>query len=173
MRRSDREMPMDFALAVVDKCEWATLAMTDSENNPYCVTVSIARNGNEIYFHTAKVGAKIDCLKHNNHLCISCVGDTYRLPNSFTTEYESAIVYGLASEITDELDKIAILKLLCARHTPHNMANFDIEIKENLHRTGVWKIIIQKVTGKCLKYDKNGKELKNYKDFYEQNKNKL
>ena len=37
MRRVDREMDRDFALMVVDKCEYATIAMTDTDGLPYCL----------------------------------------------------------------------------------------------------------------------------------------
>lgn len=46
MGRKDREMPAEFAWMVVDKCEWASLAMVDSAGDPYVTPVSIAREGN-------------------------------------------------------------------------------------------------------------------------------
>lgn len=54
MRRKDREMNRDFALYVADKCEYATMAMTDEKGLPYCVPVTIVRKGEYIYFHSAK-----------------------------------------------------------------------------------------------------------------------
>lgn len=160
MRRKDREMPTDFALAVVDKCEYAVLSMTNAENMPYCVPISIARIQKSVYFHCAMDGEKIICLRANPKVCLACVGDTHRMSNEFSTEYESAILRGIASEVTDTQEKITALRCLCERHTPANMAAFDSEIARSLSRTAVWKIEIEDVTGKRKKYDANGKELK-------------
>lgn len=160
MRRKDREMSKDFALEVADKCEYAVLSMTDVHNAPYCVPISIVRVQQTVYFHCAKEGEKIDCLRANPQVCLACVGDTHRMPNIFTTEFESAILRGTASEVTDAQEKIAALKYLCERHTPTNMANFDSEVASSLDRTAVWKIEIESITGKRKKYDENGKEMK-------------
>lgn len=160
MRRKDREMSKDFALEVADKCEYAVLSMTDTRNAPYCVPISIVRVRQTVYFHCAKEGEKIDCLRANPQVCLACVGDTHRMSDKFTTEFESAILRGTASEVTDAQEKITALKYLCERHTPTNMANFDSEVASSLDRTAVWKIEIESITGKRKKYDENGKEMK-------------
>ena len=76
---------------------------------PYCVPLSIARMENFLYFHCAKSGKKIDCLKFNPNVCISCVGDTQRLDDEFSTLYESAIIFGEAEEVTNDDEKICAL----------------------------------------------------------------
>lgn len=160
MRRTDREMNKDFALSIVDKCEYAVLGMTCSDNVPYCIPITIVRSGDIIYFHTAKEGEKIDALTENNGVCLSCVGDTQRAADKFTTEFESAVVRGHAYEIKSREEKISALKLLCLRHTPSNMHEFESAISKSLNRTGVWKIQIESITGKRKKYDSNGMEMK-------------
>lgn len=160
MRRIDREMDRDFALMVVDKCEYATLAMIDTDGTPYCLPISIARDEDIIYFHSAKEGRKIDALRNDPNVCMSCVGDTLRAKDKFTTEFESAILRGKASEVTEDEEKIHGLKLICERHTPTNMHEFDTAIEKSLFRTGVWKIEIADIIGKRKKYDKEGKEMK-------------
>ncbi len=159
MRRKDRQMPTEFALQVVDKCQYATLSMICDEK-PYCLPISIIRSENDIYFHCAKAGKKYDALCKNNNVCLSCVGDINLVPGEFTTEYESAIVFGKATEVFADDEKIMALKLLCQRYAPTNMAGFDNAIKTSLSRTSIWKISIDQITGKRKKYDKNGQEMK-------------
>ena len=148
MRRKDREMPAEFAWEVVDKCEWATLATVDGEGKPYCVTLSIARKGEYIYFHCAEEGFKIDCLRRSGEVCMTFVGDTRRATKSFTTGYESACIRGMAEEVSDTEEKIEALRLLCLRHTPANMANFDAAVKGSLARTAIWRVKVYEITGK-------------------------
>ena len=56
MRRKDCEMDEEFAISIVDKCEYALISMVDKDGAPYCVPVSIDRDGMEIFFHCAKAG---------------------------------------------------------------------------------------------------------------------
>ena len=39
MRRKDREMDRDFALQVLDKCEYAVLATVNPDGTPYCLSL--------------------------------------------------------------------------------------------------------------------------------------
>ncbi len=149
MRRKDRERDREFAFMVVDKCEYAVLSVIDTEGKPYGVPISIARQGEVIYFHCAKEGKKADAVRKHREVCISCVGDTKREEDKFTTKYESAILFGTAEEVTQEEEKIMALRLLCERHTPTNMGNFDKAVEQSLARTAVWKIQINGITGKC------------------------
>ncbi len=161
MIRKDREMPREFAESIVDKCEWAVMAMTDADGFPYCIPLTIARDGNFIYFHAGKaIGKKAAALAADSRICMTCVGDTKRASDKFTTEFESAVLTGTASEVEDEQEKIHALRLICERHTPANMAEFQQAMERSLSNTAVWKITIGEMTGKRKKYDKDGTELK-------------
>lgn len=151
MRRKDREMDRDFALAVADKCEYAVLAMAEKTGEPYCIPVTIARDGEKIYFHCAKVGTKIDMMRENPQVCMTCIGDTQRVPEEFTTKFESAVIRGRASEVTDDETKIHALRLICERHAAAGMGGFDDAIERSLGRTAIWQIDIEDITGKCKK----------------------
>ncbi|MGN1410902.1 MAG: pyridoxamine 5'-phosphate oxidase family protein [Oscillospiraceae bacterium] len=151
MRRKDREQSKEFAYMVLGKCEYATLSMVDLEGNPYCIPITIANDEKYIYFHSAMEGTKIDILKKNPKVCISCVGDTQVQQDKFTTLFQSAIVKGVASEILEDNEKIQALRLICQRHTPSNMNDFDNVIKRSLSRTAIYKISIEEITGKSKK----------------------
>lgn len=148
MRRSDREMPKEFALEIVDNCAWATVSMIDADGQPYCVPVSIARAGEQLYFHCAQKGKKTDALRKNPKVCVSCVGDVCPSKTEFTTGFASATIFGQAREVADEQEKIQALKLICERYTPENMANFDSELARSLRVTAVWRIDMEEITGK-------------------------
>ena len=160
MRRKDREMPVDFALQVADRCTYASLATVDEDGLPYCVPLSIVRDGDRLYFHCAKEGKKTDNLRVQPHVCVSCVAWVHPLQNEFSVEYESAILTGTAREVTEEKAKLAALRLLCERHAPEHMAFFEAEALPDVPRTAVWEIRIEAATGKRKRYDANGVEMK-------------
>lgn len=149
MRRKDRQMTEEFAWEVVDKCEYAFLSMTAENGEPYGIPVTIVRNGNDVYFHSAMEGRKVNCLRKNPRVCLTCVADTQIQQDRFTTLYESAVAFGTAAEVTAEHEKIEALRILCQRHTPANMAGFDQAVAASLSRTGIWKITVEEISGKA------------------------
>lgn len=148
MRRKDRQTTAEEAWAVVDKCLWGTLGMTDPEGEPYALPLSIAREENRIYFHCAGEGFKLACLKAHPRVCVTCVGDVHPMENRFTTEYESAVLRGEAHEVTDEAEKIRALELISRRYTPANMDAFRAAVEKSLAVTAVWRIDVTEITGK-------------------------
>ncbi len=176
MRRKDREMSIDFAYDVIDKSQFGTLATTDKDGNPYCIPISAVRKDDTIYFHCAKIGTKIDNIKNNSNVCMSFVGDVHvpvefnanshiegngRVSDTrFTTEYESAVVFGTASEVEDDDEKLLALRLISLKYTPDDMPYFDAYVSSSIKITNVVKVTIEHITGKRKKFDKSGIEMK-------------
>lgn len=149
MRRKERQTSKEVAQEIIDKSTFATLAMTDLSGNPYCIPITIVRLDDNIYFHGATEGKKIDCLKNNSHVCISCVSHAENIQEKFTVNYKSAVVFGTANEITDTSEKMNFLEFLCKRHTPDNMSNFKVYAEKGIARTSIWKVTIEEITGKA------------------------
>jgi len=148
MRRKDREITRDAALAVADTCTYSVMATVNPDGTPYTIPLSMAREGQWLYFHSATEGHKIDNLRHQDRVCICCVGKVRAIPDAFSIGYESAVINGTASEVTDREEKIRVLALISRRYTPANMAAFSQAIENDLDRTGVWKIHIDEISGK-------------------------
>ena len=148
MRRKEREKDVAFAFAVLRDCEYATLATINADGTPYCIPISPVLIDKAIYFHCAPEGQKLENISKNNAVCISCAGHTKRVPEDFTTEYESTVATGICHIVSDEEEKIMALKKLCEKYAESNMEHFDARIKKTLHRTYVCKIEITKITGK-------------------------
>ena len=56
MRRKDREMNAEFGLEVIDRAEFGVLSLVDPQGEVYSVPLSIARDGSQLYFHSARSG---------------------------------------------------------------------------------------------------------------------
>ncbi len=149
MRRKDRERDRAFALEVIDSCEYGVAALSAEEDGaPYCIPLSLVREGDVLYFHCALEGRKLDLLRRDPRVCVTFVGSNVASEDDFTTYFRSACVTGTAFEITDEQEKIHALRVLCQRLTPGIMSRFDEAISRSLGRTGVWGIRMEEVTGK-------------------------
>ena len=148
MRRKDREIGFEDGLAIIDKCEYAVLAVSD-EGLPYAVPLSVCREGNNVYFHSANAGKKVDLLTDGKDVRLVFVGDVEARKNEFSTAYESAIATGKIYLVTDDETKIHALRLLSEKYCPENMPAFDRAIKQSLKYTYVYKIEINRLTAKA------------------------
>ena len=151
VRRKDREISREEALAVADKCAFSTLATVNPDGSPYCVPLSMVRQGDCLYFHCALEGHKIDNLRHQSLVCISCVGDVKPFPEPFSLEYESAIIFGKACQVQEREEKMLALRLISERYAPDFMPVFDEYVRNTFDRTAVWKVQIDHISGKGRK----------------------
>ncbi|MDD3347421.1 pyridoxamine 5'-phosphate oxidase family protein [Oscillibacter sp.] len=149
MRRKDRQQSAEFAWSVVDKCAYAFLAMTAVDGRAYGVPLTIVRDGETVYFHSALTGRKADALRKNPKVCLNCVGQAQIQPECFSVRYESAVAFGSVAEITDAAEKRKALRLLCLRHTPESMDRFDSAADAALAQTAVWRLAVEEITGKA------------------------
>lgn len=152
MRRSDRARDRDFSLALIDRCTHGVMALSTGEDVPYCLPLSLVRVGEDLYFHCAHEGRKIDLLRRFPQVCVTFVGEdrpAFEAPAEYTTYFQSAIVTGTACEVTDPVEKIEALRALCRKVTPEHMDGFDAAIEKSLAVTAVWKIHMEEVSGKA------------------------
>ena len=146
MRRKDRERDREFGLKVIDECEYGTVALQGAE--PYCLPLSLVRVGEELYFHCALEGKKLELLRRNPAVWVSFVGENVAATEDFTTYFRSAMVKGTATEVVDETEKVAALRALCEKLTPAHMPAFDGEVARSFAVTGIWKIRMDEITAK-------------------------
>lgn len=181
MRRKDREMGEEFALAVIDKARFGVMSLVGDET-AYGIPLSIARIGKKLYFHSAKAGKKVELITKNPKVHISFVGE-HHLPTAFdkeavaemasepekfaqltskifTTEFESAMVLGNIQKLDNDDEKIEGLRAICEKFTPQWMDYFNKAIASGLKATDVYVIDIEELTAKRKKFDAFGEEMK-------------
>ena len=146
MRRKDRQRDRQFGLDVIDRCEYGTVAIQGGE--PYCLPLSLVRVGEDLYFHCALEGKKLDLLRAHSTVWVSFVGENTAAKDDFTTYFTSAMVKGTACEVTDEAEKVLALRALCEKLTPFCMAEFDDAVARSLPVTGIWKIRMDQISAK-------------------------
>jgi nitroimidazol reductase NimA-like FMN-containing flavoprotein (pyridoxamine 5'-phosphate oxidase superfamily) len=151
MRKKNRETSKEEALLILDHSSWGVLSAVDSNNEPYCVSLSLARDGEWLYFHCATEGQKIDILRAKPKVCIAFVDNVEFPEDQFTAFYESAVVFGTAEEVNNNEEKLHGLRIISERFTPKYMKAFDETANRMLDQTGVWKIHIDEITGKRRK----------------------
>ncbi len=147
MRRKDRQLTMEETKEILKKCEYGILSMVGENGYGYGVPLNYAYVNNAIYFHGAKEGFKLDSLKMNNNASFCVVSQADVISKTFTTKYESAIVFGKAEEVTEEEKGMALLALI-EKYSPEYLEEGKAYIGRAAGRTHVFKIVIEEMTGK-------------------------
>ena len=166
MRKKSREMNSVWALEVMHKAPYITVSFTDAMGRPYGLPLSLASaDGVNWYFHCAPEGKKLDAIKIHPEVCLSavtrCTPTVGPKDATFTLQYKSAIAFGKATIVEDDVEKTKGLRLICERFLPDHMAAFDSSINRSLHRTAVVRITLtEPPVGKRKQYDENGDEMK-------------
>ncbi len=166
MRKESREMPASFAYEVFDKAPYITVSFTRPDGTAYGLPLSLVRTDEKtFYFHCATEGEKLGCIVAHSEVCLSavsrCTPTIGPKDGSFTLQYKSAIAFGKAEIIADEIEKIEAMRAICQRFLPQHMDAFETSIERSLPRTAVVKITLTAPpTGKRKEYDSNGDEMK-------------
>ena len=141
MRRSDRARDRSFAFDVIDRCGHGVAALSTGGEGPYCIPLSLVRVGDDLFFHCALEGRKLDLLRRDPRVCVTFVAadQPAYLPesNMYTTFFQSAVVTGTAFEVTDPGQKTAALRALCEKMTPGHMEGFEEAVRRSLPSTAV------------------------------------
>jgi uncharacterized protein len=148
MRRKDRAITDEEAVAVLNKAEYGILSTVDPDGKPYGVPLNFCTIDRCIYFHCASEGQKLDNIEKNKWVSFCAVGATEVLPDKFGTKYESVIVSGAVEEILGDQKQMALEGLL--KKYSSNYFDKGLEYIETLRaKTRVFGIAIQQLSGKA------------------------
>jgi len=148
VRRKEREIETHEALALLASCEYGVLSTADKDGQPYGVPLSYVFKDNCIYFHCALDGHKLENIADNPSVSFCVVGRTRVLPDSFATEYESAVAFGTAAEAKGP-ERMSALLLLLGKYSPEFIEEGKKYIDQKNQATKIIKIEIDHVSGKA------------------------
>ncbi|WRS27993.1 pyridoxamine 5'-phosphate oxidase family protein [Oscillospiraceae bacterium MB08-C2-2] len=150
MRRKDRSLGQAETEQVLRKGEYGVLSTVAADGEPYGIPINYVYHNGAIYFHCALAGSKLANISHESRVSFCVVGETQVLPNDFTTNYESAIVFGTACEASGE-EKQQALTAIIGKYCLDNLETGVYYIEKMLPRTKVIKIMPSHISGKANK----------------------
>jgi uncharacterized protein len=148
MRRKDREITEHEALRLLASCEYGVLSTAGKDGQPYGIPLSYVCRDRCIYFHCALTGHKLDNMADNPRVSFCVVGNTKVLPDQFATEYESAVAFGVVSEVVGAEWESALGWLL-EKYSPAHLKEGREYIGQKGGFTKVMKVVIDQVSGKA------------------------
>ncbi len=148
MRRKDKAMDQNAAVRLLQTGEYGILSTVDAQGQPYGVPLNYVFHDGCLYFHCALEGQKLDNLLANRRVSFCVVGRTRLLPDEFSTEFESVIVFGEASVVQGD-ERLQALVWLVEKYSPDFVEEGHKYIERHDSRTMVVKILMRSMTGKA------------------------
>jgi nitroimidazol reductase NimA-like FMN-containing flavoprotein (pyridoxamine 5'-phosphate oxidase superfamily) len=148
MRRKEKEIT-DIAdiEKILKESQICRLAMVDGDK-PYIVPMNFGYQDNEMFFHSALEGKKIDLIKKNSNICFEVDQvinfKKAKLACDWGIEYKSVIGWGKAVLLDNPDEKINGLNIIMAQYSGREFEYSD----KMLENTLVIKVIIDRITGK-------------------------
>lgn len=150
LRRRDRKLNHEDVTALLEGSEYGVLSTVNADGYPYGIPLSYTYYNNVIYFHCALEGHKLENITNNNKVSFCVVGETEPIPEKFSMKYQSVILFGRATEVNGE-EKQRVLLALVEKYSSQHIEQGKIYIKNDQHRTKVFKIDIEHISGKTRK----------------------
>ena len=150
VRRKDRESSPEMAAQLLAEGEYGFLATVGIDGQPYGVPLNYVYKNNSLYFHCALEGHKLDNIRANNKVSFCVIGKAKVLSDKFSTEYESAMAFGTASEVQGEEKSQALLDLV-KKYSPDYLEEGKAVIAKYFEKTTIIKMDLQHITGKAKK----------------------
>jgi uncharacterized protein len=128
-------------------CRTVQLGLWDGAE-PYVVTVNFGYAENVIYFHSAKEGRKMRCIKENGLVSFATVvaSELITAPKAcgYSTYYTSITGFGRGKILESAEDKAAGMDVILAQHGGPTGA-YDARV---LERTAVIRVELERLVGK-------------------------
>lgn len=148
MRRKDKLINQEGTVKILQDGSFGTLATVGENGYPYATPLNYAYQDGVIYFHCAPTGHKLANISFQDKVSFSVVTYERLLPDKFSTEFDSAIVFGQATAVTEEVEKKQALQLLIEKYSPDYIEQGNTYIAKSAINTAIYKIQIEHMTGK-------------------------
>ena len=149
MRRVKQALSREECIAILKTCTAGVLGLAGDNDYPYTVPISYVYKEDQLFFHCAKEGHKIDSILRNNKVSFCVIDQDQVIQEKLTTHYRSVIVFGRASILTDDAERRSALESLVEKYAPDYTEAAEQEIKRDWNRVCIVGVIIEHMTGKA------------------------
>lgn len=159
MKRVNKIEDKELIEELFEEVEYGTLALC-ANNKPYSLPINFVKVNNEIFFHGAKKGKKIDIINENSNASFSVVDPISFLPSYFSTDdgnaspathmYKSVLCDGNIEFVEDYDEKINALAALMMKYQKEGgYKSLDNDMyKKIVNATCIYKLKYEEISAK-------------------------
>jgi len=149
IRLKERAVNDEKTIEILQTGSHGILSTIGEDGYPYGIPLNYTYFDNCICFHCAQQGHKLENIQFNDRVSFCVVTRSDVLSSKFDTDYKSAIIFGRASEVTDNSEKNNILVSLIHKYSQGYLDAGKNYIKKYWDETRVIKIAIEHRSGKA------------------------
>jgi len=157
MRRNKQLLSIEETVAVMNRCSSGVLACIGDDGYPYAVPLNYVYFNGKIYFHSAKVGHKIDAITNNPKVSFAVVDKDTIVGKEYTSYFRSAIAFGKA-RITEGNECREAFKALVEKYSGDQPEEDKQNVINRCTQAYIIAIDVEHITGKEAKELKNNKQ---------------
>ncbi len=130
------------------------LSLIGDNGYPYGVPLNYVYQDHRLYLHGARKGHKMDCIANESKACFTVIAQDEAVPEKFSTNYKSVIVFGKVRILkTEEEKKVAFMALV--KHISSDFLKEGEDVIEEMWKgTAAIVFEIEHMTGKGNQQDK-------------------
>src|ERR1035437_62511 len=150
MRRKEKEIKNKEEMEdIIKKAIICRLGLSNNDQ-PYIVPLNFGYENNELHFHCAKAGKKIDMIKKNKNVCFEIETDTELIKGEhacidWKMHYKSVIGFGKASIVDVDEEKRRSLDIIMKQYTGNSGFAYT---EKNIRSVDIIKVVIDSMSGK-------------------------
>ena len=145
MRRMKSVMTKEDTIKLLEQCDEGVLGTIGTNGYPHAVPVNYVMYNHKIYLHSAKEGFKLRNIEANPKVSFTVFDNVTILEERFTTNYQSAIVYGKAKIIPGNKE---VLIELIKKYSSSFLKEGMTYVNKSFDTTYLVEISIEHMTGK-------------------------
>lgn len=152
MRRKNQALSAEECEKILREGTSGVIALDGDDGYPYAVPISYVFCDHKIYFHCAKSGHKLDAIARNEKASFCVIGEDHVIPEEYTTQYKSVIVFGKIRILEDDGEKRAAIEQLALKYAPDDTReNRQKEIEQYQSALCMLEMSIAHMSGKKRK----------------------
>lgn len=149
LTRKKQKLSVDECKVILKQELRGVLAVNGEDGYPYALPINFYYDeaNDKIYFHSGKVGHKMDALSGSDKVSFCVYDNGYHKDGHWSLNFRSVIVFGRIRMVDDWSDELMVD--FCKRFTD-DMEYIDNEIEQFKSNTAVLCLEIQHMTGKLV-----------------------
>lgn len=149
IRKKKNEIPQEDAKQLLTTARRGVLAVNGDDGYPYAIPINFFYDidTNQIYFHGARAGHKVDAIRACDKVCFTVFGNESIKEEAWAPFVRSAVVFGRCRMITDPVQAIALVRKMAMKYYPSE-ALVEEEIAQSGKAVQLFVIDIEHLTGK-------------------------
>ena len=148
MRRKNQLLSKEESMEILNRGTSGVLALLGDKDYPYALPMSYVYADGNIYFHSAKVGHKIDSILKHNKASFCVIDQDKVVPEEYTTYFRSVIAFGKIRIIEQDEEKRRAIEILAEKYSPDLEEGRKAEIESGYQHMSMCILEIEHMTGK-------------------------